>query len=737
MGTSVASAQSPEGEVERLDSAVVAISRASKSTPVTFTMLDKKQLRQASPMESLPMALQFQPSVVSSNEGGTGLGYSKLRVRGSKGSQINVTLNGITLNDAESQEVFWVNIPALGNLLSSVQLQRGLGTSESGSGAFGASINMNTSMVSQHAGGSFDIARGSWNTLTTAVQATTGLLSNGLYANFAYSKNSTDGYIRNAWADSESLLAVLGWLGESSSLRLTYLLGKQHTGITWEGIPASMLAEDRRYNPAGEWYDSLGNVHYYDNESDNYLQQHLQLNYTLMLTDNLLWTSTLNYTRGDGYYEQYKAEKKCSAYGLEPFEKDGQTYKKADFIINKSLANNYFVANSDLRYTTDGLQLTGGLSYSLYDGDHFGDILWNNITGTDANYRWYLNNGLKKDFSAYARANYAVAEGLNAYLDLQFRNISLVMSGLDDDAGPLDYSTSWAFFNPRLGLSYTPSKEHRLYFSAGIGHREPGRSDIKEVIISNNELDPADARLELKPETLLDIELGWEYSGERVSAALNLYDMEYWDMLLETGKLSDSGYALKENVGRAWRRGVEISAGVNVCRHLDLGGNIALSSNKLADFTAWYETYTDDWTPISQQHNEHYTNTTMLMSPSCVGAVFVDCKPLASASSSWNDLCIRLQGKYVGKQYWDNTQCEERSLPAYFVMDASLSKQFRFRQGNSLDLGLYVNNLLNNMYCADAWIYRAYFPESGKFYQEEGLFPQAPLSCMLRLRYNF
>ena len=288
---------------DRLDSVVVSASRAGKSTPVTYTMVSRQQLRQNNPINSLPMMLNLQPSVVSVNEGGTGLGYSKMTIRGSKGSQVNVTLNGITLNDAESQEVFWVNIPALTSLISSVQLQRGLGTSANGAGAFGASVNMSTASVTSDPHVSAEISAGSYNTFMTTVAAGTGLTKSGIYFDFAYSKNYTDGYIRNAKARVQSA-------------RLTYLMGDQHTGITWNGIDLDTYKTDRRYNSAGEYTDEFGNVHYYDNETDNYTQHHIQLNYTHQFPKNVVWSTTLNFTKGDGYYENYKAGESMSDYNL-------------------------------------------------------------------------------------------------------------------------------------------------------------------------------------------------------------------------------------------------------------------------------------------------------------------------------------------------------------------------------------------------------------------------------------
>ena len=318
-------------KVEKLDSIVVSASRAGKATPVTYTM------------NSLPMTLNLQPSVVTSVEGGTGLGYSKLTIRGSKGSQINVTLNGITLNDAESQEVFWVNIPALTSLLSSVQVQRGLGTSANGAGAFGASINMSTASVGAEPTGRMELSFGSFGTFIATASASTGLLPGGWYAQGAYSRGYTKGYIRNAKADVQSALAVIGKMWENNSFRLTWLMGEQHTGITWLGISREQMEKDRTYNPAGAYYDALGNEFYYDNETDNYCQHHLQANFTHRFPGQLTWSTTLNFTKGDGYFENYMDDAMPETFGI-----GVQPSYSSDFIVRQEMDNSYSVLNSTL-----------------------------------------------------------------------------------------------------------------------------------------------------------------------------------------------------------------------------------------------------------------------------------------------------------------------------------------------------------------------------------------------------
>lgn len=741
----------PEGTSEKLDSAVVSVSRAGKSTPVTYTMVLRDELRKVNPINSLPMALSLQPSVVAVNEGGTGLGYSKMTVRGCKGSQINVTLNGITLNDAESQEVFWVNIPALSGLLSSVQLQRGLGTSAAGPGAFGASINMSTASVSSEPYASADFGYGSYNTFTASAAAGTGLLRNGLYFDFAYSRGITDGYIRNAFARVQSAFAVAGWMNEKNSLRLTWLFGDQSTGITWNGITLEQYEADRRYNEAGEYYDRYGNIRYYDNDTDNYTQHHLQLNYTRQFGENVVWSTTFNWTKGDGYYENYKAGKAFSKYNFPSdfrfINEAGETFtssSKGDFIVRKGMDNSYCVINSDVRYSSGVLNLTSGVNLSLYDGDHIGSLVWSDILGDSYDYsahEWYFNNGLKKEASVFARAECTPLPWIAVYADLQYRGIGLEMSGLDDDFYSLDRGFSWHFFNPRAGLSFCWNPRSKAYVSAALGHREPGRSDIKENIKSLS----GDG-YSLKPEKMLDIEAGYSYVADRLAVSANIYLMEYWDMLLETGKLSDVGYAVKENVDRSWRRGVEVSASWQALKWLRADANVSLSRNMIRNYTEYVQnvdTY-DNWAATGRFTSFSYGRTHILMSPSVTGMARLSFSPFAGIfTNSLRTTTLSLDGKYVGRQFLDNTMADSRSIPAYFVSGLALTHEFnlagrdRGQDAGRLGLGFYVSNIFNNMYYADGWCWKNFVEEADALVDGIGIYPQAPANFMLKVSYRF
>ena len=728
----------PEGTVEKLDSAVVSVSRAGNTTPVTYTMVSRDELRTANPMNSLPMSLALQPSVVSVNEGGTGLGYSKMTVRGIKGSQINVTLNGITLNDAESQEVFWVNIPALSGILSSVQLQRGLGTSASGPGAFGASLNLSTASVGANQYASADFGYGSYDTFTATAAAGTGLTRSGLYFDFAYSRGLTDGYIRNAFADVQSAFAVLGWMNERNSLRLTWLFGDQHTGITWHGIDLSQYEADRRYNPAGEYYDQYGNVRYYDNDTDNYTQHHLQLNYTRLFAERFVWTTTFNWTKGDGYYENYKAGKRFSKYNF-IFDEDPE----GDFIVREAMDNHYFVLHSDLRYSSERLAVTAGVNLSRYDGDHIGKVLWNDVLGDDYDYsshKWYLNNGLKQEANAFVRAEWAPLNWMTAYADMQYRGVWLDMSGPEDDQIPLDYSCQWQFLNPRAGISFHWDSRQKAYISAALGHREPGRSDIKENIKNAWVADQAGVANEgvsLKPEKMLDLEVGYTYYSDKISASANFYLMEYWDMLLETGRLSNVGYAIKENVDRSWRRGLELAVSWQAVSWMKADANLTLSRNQIKDYTEYVQNIDENWEPTGRVTTMTYGKTTMLMSPSMTGMARLNFTPFCNVcNNSLKTTMLSIGGKYVGRQYLDNTMTESRSIPAYFTADLSLMHEFDMDCGK-LSLGLYVNNLFNKKYYADGWCWKNYMESEGTIVDGIGIYPQAPANYMLKVGWRF
>lgn len=666
--TPTVAAEIPENH-DHIDSTVVSVSRAGTRTPVAYTLISGEHLRHNPSSSSLPMELELQPSVVSVSEGGTGLGYTRMSVRGIRGGQINVTLNGITLNDAESHEVFWANIPALANVLSSVQLQRGIGTSAAGSGAFGASVNMSTASVSPDPTVRFEASAGSYRTFTGSFAGSTGILPKGFYLSGAYSYNSTAGYIRNGWAKVQSAMGVFGWMDEKNSVRATYLMGHQHTGITWEGISLEQYAADRRYNPAGLYIDGEGNETRYDNQSDNFTQHHLQINYTREFGEEthceeghshspMLWSTTFNYTRGDGFYEQY----------------EGPVYQRW-------LRNDYYVLNSTFSYKAETLKADAGLNMSLYDGDHYRNEL------TTPAVREFANNGLKKEASVFARAEWSLRHWCTLYADLQGRFVGLRMLGPDEFGGELDYRHFWPFFNPRAGVNFTFGSHkvrYRAFISAALANREPCRSDLLED-------------MDLRPEKMVDLEACYSMSCPGFSASVNLYMMEYRDMLVPSGAIDEQGYSPKMNVSKGFRRGVELSASWSPLKWMTMDGNVTLSDNRLPSFGG----------------------NRIMMSPAVVGMARLDFHP-------WRTLKFSMDIKGVGRQYLDNTMREAFSVPAYYACNADMSYTFKLWMGD-LTLAAYLNNFTNNLYYADGWA-------SGDYM---GIYPQAPMNFSFKIVYGF
>lgn len=618
---------------DKIDSTVVISSRAGKDTPVPNITLDKAALRAPNPSYSLPMTLGLEPSVVSTNEGGTGVGYTSLRIRGVPGSQTIVSLNGIALNDAEDQEVFWVNIPSIAGYLGSVQVQRGLGTTMCGPGAFGAAVNMVTAVPGSAPSGGAALSYGAYHTFTSNVNASTGLMKCGVFADAAFSYNSTDGYRYGAFGNVYSVFGNVGWQGRRDLLKLTFLHGKQRTGITWEGISLEQYWKDRRFNPA-------------EGNTDNYRQTHVQMNWRHTFRQYFSSDITLNYTKGDGYYE------------YEP-RKDAQD-------------NGLWVLRGELGYTSRALKASAGLYLSDYRGTRFGRMEGMSLPDL------YSNAGMKREADAWLRAEWApwFFRGSSVYAELQYRGIRHRMNGPDEYGQVLAYDESHSFVNPRVGANWKLSSKNNIFVSAAYGHREPGRADIQ-------------ASSSVRPERMLDFEIGHRFDGKVFRGSTTVYAMEYFDMLVETGLLDAAGYAIKTNVPNAFRRGVEFSGGIDL-RLFSLEGNISVSSNKIRGAG------------------------NILLSPTVVGM-------LRWTQFLWPGGRLAVSGKLVGDQYWDNSSDPAHKIPAYCVFDLYLKHNFIIARG--LSVGVFVNNLFNHQYYSYATV--------------SGVYPQAPINVTCRLGYEF
>lgn len=703
-------------KVKQLQTIVISDSRVSNKAPLTTTTLDREKLDAEKISISLPYMLETQPSVVTSSENGA-IGVTSMRIRGVDATRINVNINGISLNDAESQTVYWYNIPNLGGMSQSVQLQRGVGASNGGTAAFGGAINMQTLNTASQPYGSADFGWGSFNTHQYGFTAGTGLTKHGFTFDVAYNGLSSDGWQRGGQTKQQSLFLNAGWYGEKSMLKAIAIIGDQHSGITWNGATAEELDADPHYNSRGAYTDSLGNIYYYGNETDNYLQQHYQLYYSQILSDNLSLSAAVDYTLGNGYTESYKDNKKASNFAMSDFIATGI---KSDFITRKNMDNDAITANLSMRYNKNALTLSWGGSYQHYTGGHLGEVIWSqlvpSVTEQNTVTGWDDNTGVKNDAVVFAKLNYDFSKNFNLYADLQARYVTYSLHGIDDDYGQIDYDTNHIFFNPKVGLNYRIDNNQRLYVVAGISNREPNRTDIKESCADGDTI---------RPETLLDIELGYQIKKDRFHFEGNLYAMLYKNQLTATGVVTESGYALMENVDKSYRIGAELVAGYRINRHFALDGNIAISTNKIVDYQ--YEVTLNDWWTKSVLD---MGTTNLAFSPSVVGAAIFTYNPVEQAK-------VQIIGKYVGEQYADNTSREDMLIDDYFLLNLRGSYTFHLNGNNELECQLAVNNVLNHQYRLSAYAYGVYDPATQTFENYRGFFQQPGTNFMARVIYRF
>ncbi len=647
-----------------LNEIIVSATRVNDRAPIAYNNIDAQEIKSNNTGKNIPFILQTLPSVVAYSEDGSGVGNTSFRIRGTDATRINVTLNGMPLNNPESQEVYWVNIPDISNSLQSIQVQRGIGSSTNGSGAFGASISLKTQGAKPEAYGEASTGIGSYNTFTSTIAAGTGVMKNGLSFDARYSRVTGDGYIRNGKVNHRSAFASISYYKENQLLKLSYINGIQHTGITWEGISPEQVKSDRKYNPAGEYYDEAGNVHYYNNETDNYYSDIVQLSYSNALSDKLSLNVGLSYNHGYGYYENYKADQKFSKYGLGTQTLNDSTYKTSDIITRKLMKNNFYVGNFTLNYLTEKFTLTGGGNITSYQGDHYGRLLWikYNKSITDK-YEWYRGDADKKEFSIFGKITYNLLDNLSIFGDIQYRYIDYRMSGIDDDLEDITNKNYYSFFNPKIGLSYTFDK-NEVYASLSVSNREPLRTDIKESVKGGSEQ-------RIQPERMYDYELGYRYSSSIASFNANLYYMKYKDQMIQTGKLNDVGYKLMENVPNSYRMGIELAGTVKPANWMRIDANITLSQNKIKNYSAYYDLYNNqnDYEFVKQT-SEYLGTTDISFSPNVVSSGILTFTP-------YKTLSLAFIGKYVGKQYYDNTSNNNNRLDDYFVSNIVIGYTFK------------------------------------------------------------
>ena len=697
--------------------------RAGSKTPVAQTNLNADAIQSLTVANNLPHVLWMTPSLVATSENGTASGNTSFRIRGTDANRINITLNGIPLNDPESQEVYWVDLPGMTSALQSIQVQRGVGISTNGTGSFGASINMTTKDPGQDSYVESATTVGSYGTFQQNIAFGTGLFGNGCSLDMRYSNLTTDGYIRNGWCKHQSFFATFDKRFKTSDLRINYIYGNEHTGITWEGISEEEMKNDPKYNPAGEISDGI----YYNNQSDNYRQQYLQVFYSKELNKNLLLNTGLNYTNGFGYYEEYQKNQTFSSLNIPTQTIGSIIHDTSDIVTQKYMRNDFYAANLNLQYEKNGLNLRVGSMFTYYDGDHYGKLAWAEYNqDIPVGQEWVRNNGKKTDANVFAKAEYSLLKNLNAYLDLQYRYVNYTLKGIDDDdMSDLTQNRTWNFFNPKAGIFYQINAFQKIFASVAVAHREPARADIKDEFKNGN-------ATKIEAEQLIDYELGYSYDNQKYMVSSNLYYMDYKNQLVPTGKLNDAGYKLMSNVPRSYRLGMELTVGLRPLSWLQLDANTALSKNEVVDYTVWYDTYDNstDWNLLTNQKSQYFKKAKLPFSPEMVSAIGLSIIPA-------KNFALSLTEKQVGKQYITNTQNDDLTLPAYNTTNASLTYNFKIKDFAHAELGFYINNIFSNSYSCNGWGYEAHFANGDPTYTEKGLYPVAPINYLTKFTVRF
>lgn len=722
-----------------LKEAVIQSNRVNAGSAVPHSNFSSADIAKTLQAQDVPYLLSSVPSLVESSDAGTGIGYTGLRIRGSDPTRVNVTINGIPVNDAESQGLYWVDLPDLAASASEIQVQRGVGASTNGAGAFGATVNIDLSKIVAQPGASLRSTVGSFGTKQITGAANTGLL----YGKWAFSGRASflhsDGYIDRSAADLQSQHFSAALITEKQSLQFHFLNGRETTSQAWNGVPEQYADDEhlRTFNSAGTERPGAP----YPDEVDRYTQRYFLLFYKRSLPRHWMLQLNGHYTKGFGYYEQYKADEAYSDYGLAPWMLEDTAISRTDLVRRRWLDNDFYGATFVLRYrhpeqAANSWLIGGGLS--RYAGAHFGEIIWTEYpVQAPKGYRYYQNDATKLDGNLFVRLERQPAPGWRVSVDLQERLVDYHFLGFNDRLELADEQARLYFFNPKLGITYSKSDHWEFYGFGGIAHREPNRDDYTQSSPSSRP----------RPEQLLDIESGARYRGRNLTAGINLFWMQYQDQLTLDGRINDVGAYTRVNVPDSYRTGVETEVAWQVARRLRLSGNAAFSRNRIREFTE----YIDDWDTGGQVQKTH-RNTDLSFSPGVVARVeagwVVFEKQLSGQQKA--QAGISFAGKYVGRQYLDNTSSALAALEPYFTGNLRLNVQLPFASGENLDFILACNNLFNRKYSSNGWVYRfrsaGYDPraddpysalESGPVYHQAGYFPQAGRNWMATLQVQF
>ncbi|WP_259065604.1 TonB-dependent receptor [Mucilaginibacter sp. X4EP1] len=693
----------------------VTATRASANSPIAFTNLNKNDIAPDNTGRGFEYLLDQTPSAVVSSNAGAGVGYTSVRIRGSDATRINVTLNGIPLNDAEDQGVYFVDLPDLASSVDNIQVQRGVGTSTNGAGAFGASINIQTTTRRDTGYVELNNSAGSYGTIKNTVALGTGLLDGHFSADARFSDINSDGYIDRAFSHLKSFFLTGAYYGKNSVLRLNVFSGYERTYQAWNGVPQdSVLAGNRRYNQLGS-ENVNGTAPFYGNQTDNYTQNYYQLLYDQKLSDKLSFSGALHFTKGYGYYEEYVINDSLKNYGLKPVTVGGTTISATDLTRQLWLSNNFYGATYSFNYhpQKNATFILGG-AYNEYDGDHYNNIQWTaQSAGITPGYQYSENTAQKNDFNIFARAEYHLGKFL-LYGDMQYRHIYYSFLGFDEFLNNVQQQVNLNFFNPKAGITYQLTDRSNVYASFSVGNHEPDRNDYTQSTPTSRP----------KPETLDDWEIGYRTHSSIFSGGINGFYMHYDNQLVLTGALNDVGAAIRSNVKDSYREGIEADGKLIITKQLSWGLNAAISSNKVYNFQQYLTDYDNGETVLYKQ----YAKTDIAYSPSFVGGSTISYHPTSHAE-------IAFISKYVGRQYLDNTSDVSRSLDAYFVNDIRLNYNFSIKGVKNIGIGLLINNIFSEKYQSDGATYPDI--EGGKVVNYNYFFTQAPINFLASLNLKF
>jgi iron complex outermembrane recepter protein len=711
--------------------------RADESIPIAYSNLNRDDIERQNLGQDLPYLVSSTPSVVTTSDAGAGIGYTGIRIRGVDPTRINVTINGIPINDAESHGVFWVNMPDLASSVENIQIQRGVGSSTHGAGSFGGTMNIQTARMDTQPYALINTSLGSYKTQKHNVLLSSGQIGNGWQFEGRLSKINSDGYIDRASSDLRSFYLSGSRLGDRSILKADVFSGQERTYQAWNGVPQPVLNNDpdqlENYitglwigsEEADRLRDNLGNRRFneyvYQNQVDNYQQDHYQLHYSYRLSNNWLVNSSLHYTYGRGYFEQYREDDNLSTYNISPVEVGDETITSSDLIRRRWLDNHFYggIISSELK--RDNLELTIGGGYNEYDGDHFGEVIWARFAGeSEHEDRYYDNNGFKTDFNIYGKFNYFLSESFNAYLDLQYRAVTYRFLGLRiDESGDeqtvneLEQKDRINFFNPKFGFVYRFDEHNRVFASLSIGGKEPARRDYVE---STPESRP-------DPEHLYDYELGYEANYDLFRTGVNLYYMHYRDQLILTGAVNDVGAYVRENVSQSYRSGIELQGALRITPFVTWEANATFSRNKIPEYTHYLDNFDE-----GGQNTEQFEDTDIAFSPPFIGS--------STVRFDRNEWSAAFISKYVSRQYLDNTQNRNRSIDPYFVNDLRLGYSMNQVFGvTSLDFILQVNNLFDTMYVSNGYTFG--WISGGSQHHFNYFYPQAGRNVLFKVSVGF